>query len=61
MSNSLDPDQARHFVGPDLIHNVGPDLIPNCLQRLTVDNKSLLAGKKLSQHVGVGFDYCLIY
>ena len=26
VSNSLDPDQARHFVGPDLG--------PNCLQRL---------------------------
>ena len=25
MANSLDPDQARHFVGPDLG--------PNCLQR----------------------------
>ena len=25
MSNSLDPDQARHFVGPDLG--------PNCLQK----------------------------
>ena len=22
MSNSLDPDQARHFVGPDLVTNV---------------------------------------
>ena len=32
MSNSLDPAQARHFVGPDLG--------PNCLQRLTADNKS---------------------
>ena len=31
MSNSLDPDQARHFVGPDLG--------PNCLQRLSVDDK----------------------
>ena len=31
MSNSLDPDQA-HFVGPDL----GPD----CLQRLSADDKS---------------------
>ena len=30
--NSLDPDQARHFVGPDLG--------PNCLQRLSGDNKS---------------------
>ena len=25
----LDPDQARHFVGPDLA--------PNCLQKLSVD------------------------
>ena len=31
MSNSLDPDQARH---------VGPDLDPNCLQRLTADDTS---------------------
>ena len=29
VSNSLDPDQARHFVGPDLG--------PNCLQRLSAD------------------------
>ena len=29
MSNSLDPDQDRH-----------PDLGPNCLQRLSADNKS---------------------
>ena len=32
VSNSLDPDQARHFVGP----NLGP----NCLQWLSADNKS---------------------
>ena len=32
VSNSLDPDQARHFVGPDLG--------PNCLQRLTADDTS---------------------
>ena len=32
MSNSLDPDQARRFVGPDLG--------PNCLLRLTADDKS---------------------
>ena len=32
MSNNLDPDQARHFVGPDL----GPD----CLQRLSADDTS---------------------
>ena len=29
MSNSLDLDQARHFVGPDLVQN--------CLQRLSAD------------------------
>ena len=32
VSNSWDPDQARHFVGPDLG--------PNCLQRLLADSKS---------------------
>ena len=32
VSNSLDPDQARHFVGPDLG--------PNCLQRLSADDNS---------------------
>ena len=32
VSNSLDPDQARHFVR----HYLGP----NCLQRLSVDDKS---------------------
>ena len=32
MSNSLDPDQARHFVGPDLG--------PNCLHRLSADDFS---------------------
>ena len=37
MANSLDQDQARHFVGPDLD--------PNCLQRLSADDKSPLAGK----------------
>ena len=41
VSNSLDPDQARHFVGPDLG--------PNCLQRLSADNKSRpLAGKEFN-------------
>ena len=30
VSNSLEPDQARHFVGPDLG--------PNCLQRLSADD-----------------------
>ena len=32
VSNSLDPDQARRFVRPDLG--------PNCLQRLSADNRS---------------------
>ena len=32
MSNSLDPDQAQH--------SVGPDLCPNCLQRLYTDDTS---------------------
>ena len=32
MSNSLDPDQAGHFVRPDLA--------PNCLQRLPADDTS---------------------
>ena len=31
VSNSLDPDQARRFVGPDLG--------PNCLQRSSADDK----------------------
>ena len=32
VSNSLDPEQDRH--------SVGPDLGPNCLQRLSADDKS---------------------
>ena len=32
MSKSLDPDQDRH--------SVGPDLSPNCLQRLSADDVS---------------------
>ena len=32
LSNSLDPDQAQHFDWPDLG--------PNCLRRLSTDNKS---------------------
>ena len=39
MSNSLDPDQDQH--------NGGPDLGSNCLQRLSADEKSPLAGKEL--------------
>ena len=37
VSNSLDLDQARHFVGSDLG--------PNCFQSLSADNKSRLRVK----------------
>ena len=40
VSNSLDPDQARHFVGPDLG--------PNCLQKLSADDTS----RHTHYHVG---------
>ena len=46
MSNSLDLDQARHFVGPDLG--------PNCLQRLSADDtgrQSLLHSHSCMQHL----------
>ena len=39
MSNGLDPDQDRHCVGPDLG--------PNCLQRLSADDKKELITKML--------------
>ena len=40
VSNSLNPDQDRH--------NVGPDLGPSCLQMLSADNQKLpLARKEL--------------
>ena len=32
VTNNLDPDQARHFVGPDLD--------PNCLQRLSSEDSA---------------------
>ena len=51
VSNSLDPNQARRFVGPDLK--------PNCLQRLSADDKKTpLAGKELSP---VRFSYILAF
>ena len=40
MSNSLDPDQARHFVGPDLG--------PNCLQGNQQTTEVYLTGKELN-------------
>ena len=43
MSNSLDPDQVQHFVGPE----VGS----NCLQRLSADKE----GKELKDANNLGF------
>ena len=40
MSNGLDPDQDGR--------SVGPDLDPNCLQRLSADDKSMLATNELT-------------
>ena len=42
MSNSLDPDQARRFVGPDLG--------PNCLPRLSADDTGRQRVKQEVQH-----------
>ena len=39
VSNTMDPDQAGHFVGPDLG--------PNCLQRLSAVNKFVLRGQRV--------------
>ena len=47
MSNNLDPDQARHFVGPDLG--------PNCLQLISADNKVHYNSFKLDQIRLFGF------
>ena len=41
VSNSLDPGQAQH--------SVGPDLGPNCLQWLSADDKTSPAWKELFQ------------
>ena len=38
MSNSLEPDQDRHFVGPDLG--------PSCLQKLSTDDKKWRLARK---------------
>ena len=40
MSNSLDPDQVRRYVGPDLV--------PNCLQNLSADD---ISRQKDNKHV----------
>ena len=58
LSSSLDPDQARH--------NVWPDLGPNCLQRLSADDTShhLTRFKKIVHMFGSNKDIqicCTIY
>ena len=49
VSNSLDPDQARH--------SVGPDLGPNCLQKLSAEDTRRYRVKRLpmSTHTGHTF------
>ena len=47
MSNSFDPDQARHFVWPDLSSN--------CLQRLSAGDTS-----KQRVKVGIELERCII-
>ena len=61
VSNPLDPDQDLHFVGPDLG--------PNCLQRLSTDDKSrhLARVKAMKMRIFVQFSkdfsnsYCSKY
>ena len=48
VSNSLDPDQARH--------SVGPDLGPNCLQNLSADDT---IGDRVNQKVAPNFSFSL--
>ena len=45
VSNCLDPDQDRHYVGPDLG--------PNCLLKLSADDKSPLASKELRERINL--------
>ena len=45
--NGLDPNQARHFVGPDLG--------PKCMQRLSADDKSRRYQEKARNHAKNNF------
>ena len=45
MSNSLDPDQARR--------SVGPDLVPNCLQKLSANDTMMQRVKGVNIYKGV--------
>ena len=42
MSNSLDPEQVKHFVGPGLG--------PNCLERLSADNTRIYRKRYVKSH-----------
>ena len=46
MSNSFDPDQDRH--------SVGPDLSPNCLQRLSADVKIAASKERVNAQARIG-------
>ena len=48
VKNSLDPDQARHYVAPDLG--------PNCLQRFSADYMLPLARKESRSFYGQYFN-----
>ena len=50
LSNSLDPDQAQHFVGPDLG--------PNCLQRLSA-TKVAPSGQRVKYKTNVDTTFWL--
>ena len=51
MSNSLDSDQARHFVGPDLS--------PNCLQRLSAgDDTSIMQSDNTTVTCQITMSHC---
>ena len=52
VSNNLDPDQDRHFVGPDLG--------PNCLPRLSAKNKSPLTRKELNKYAQVRLEALIL-
>ena len=45
--------QDRHSVGLDLRHSVSPDLGPNCLQRLSADDKSSCYQGKTESQLGL--------
>ena len=55
VSNSLNPEQARR--------NVGPDLSPNCLQRIYIDctDKRFICLKSVHNALGEAFVYQKVF